>query len=412
MRNASKAISCGSSLLGNSKAKALIATLLVTSCVAANADFRENFIDPEDGMFDTSKYLSENKLGFLPVPVIITEPAVGFGLGVVGVFFHESAEQRQQRVEGGGSLLPENISFAGLAATDNGTWGVGVGHLGFWKEDRLRYKGFLFYPSLNMEFYSLGGVELPVPVELNIEGPALLNQFLFRIGKSDWFAGAHQLFRGVETRLADNRDTDRIPPLGEFPPLDRFLDSNLGEKISTSGVGVVVQYDTRNNPFNPIKGYSYTFEYMRFDDAIGSDVNYSSYSASGLNYWQFGEKFNLGFRVQYDAISSDDDARLPAYVPPAISLRGVSAGRYQGNSVAVSEVQLDYQLNFRWKLGVFAGAGKAADSFGDLSAASTRVSKGAGFRYLIARRYGFVMGLDIAKGPEDSAFYIQAGSTW
>ena len=40
------------------------------------------------------------------------------------------------------------------------------------------------------------------------------------------------------------------------------------------------------------------------------------------------------------------------------------------------------------------------------------VSKGVGFRYLIATRYGFVMGADIARGPEDTAFYIQAGSTW
>ena len=37
---------------------------------------------------------------------------------------------------------------------------------------------------------------------------------------------------------------------------------------------------------------------------------------------------------------------------------------------------------------------------------------GVGFRYLIARRLGMYMGADIAKGPEDTAFYIQAGSAW
>ncbi len=53
------------------------------------------FIDPEDGMFDASRYLSERRFSFLPVPVVITEPAVGPGFGVVGVFFHESPEQRE-----------------------------------------------------------------------------------------------------------------------------------------------------------------------------------------------------------------------------------------------------------------------------------------------------------------------------
>ena len=62
--------------------------------------------------------------------------------------------------------------------------------------------------------------------------------------------------------------------------------------------------------------------------------------------------------------------------------------------------------------GVFAGIGRAAQSFGALDDARSITSKGVGFRYLIARRYGFVMGADVARGPEETAFYIQAGSTW
>lgn len=37
--------------------------------------------DPLDNKLDTGKYLAEKK-GVLPVPVIITEPAVGYGLSV------------------------------------------------------------------------------------------------------------------------------------------------------------------------------------------------------------------------------------------------------------------------------------------------------------------------------------------
>ena len=35
-----------------------------------------------------------------------------------------------------------------------------------------------------------------------------------------------------------------------------------------------------------------------------------------------------------------------------------------------------------------------------------------GFRYLIAKQYGFNMGIDVARGPEDTVWYIQAGSAW
>ena len=51
------------------------------SPIAMSSWFADNMIDPEDGMMDASDYLASAR-GFLPIPVIITEPAVGFGLGV------------------------------------------------------------------------------------------------------------------------------------------------------------------------------------------------------------------------------------------------------------------------------------------------------------------------------------------
>ncbi|MGB1464788.1 MAG: hypothetical protein ACPG8O_00390, partial [Alcanivorax nanhaiticus] len=50
---------------------------------SAQAGFMEDYMtDPEDGMPDASRFLSELPLSFMPVPVVITEPAVGNGLGV------------------------------------------------------------------------------------------------------------------------------------------------------------------------------------------------------------------------------------------------------------------------------------------------------------------------------------------
>ncbi len=65
----------------------------------AQADLPEQFFDPVDGRFDASTYLPENAFGFLPVPVIITEPAVEGGLGMTGLFFHESDEDAAVRKE-------------------------------------------------------------------------------------------------------------------------------------------------------------------------------------------------------------------------------------------------------------------------------------------------------------------------
>jgi hypothetical protein len=39
-------------------------------------------------------------------------------------------------------------------------------------------------------------------------------------------------------------------------------------------------------------------------------------------------------------------------------------------------------------------------------------SGGVGGRYLIARRLGMHAGLDVARGPEDTVWYIVVGTNW
>ena len=378
---------------------------------SAQAGFMEDYMtDPEDGMPDASRFLSELPLSFMPVPVVITEPAVGNGLGVVGVFFHESEEQKQQRVEGNASaILPNNISVLGLAATENGTRGAAAGHLGFWRNDTIRYRGFALVPDLNLDFYTFGGRTIDRPIELNLKGPAAIQELKFRLADSSWMVGVRQTYRQVELDLAENV---QLPNPRLEQAINRFLDNHLGETTRTSGLGVLAEYDSRDNPMAPQSGLYYTANYVWYGDSIGSDVDYGSYTLEGLNYWNVNEHFNFALRMQYDGIDAGDSARLPPYVSPYVDLRGVPAVRYQGKSVAVAEVEATWKATMRWRFNFFAGGGRAAENIGELSDAEVANSYGAGFRYLMARRYGMTMGIDVARGPEDTAWYIQAGSSW
>src|SRR4249920_2396952 len=81
----------------------------------ASAERASRFIDPEDGQLDLSYFL-ENPRGFLPIPIVITEPAVGYGGGVAGMFL------RPRREEGDEGWARPDISAVGAFATQNGTW--------------------------------------------------------------------------------------------------------------------------------------------------------------------------------------------------------------------------------------------------------------------------------------------------
>src|SRR3954471_22081661 len=106
-------------------------------CIAVPEKFR----DDDDGSFDMSDYLLRHR-GVLPVPLVITEPAVGYGAGVALAYFSQSYEQRAEasRARGRGVTRPD-ITVGAAFKTENGTWAAGLGHMGFWDEDRWRYLG-------------------------------------------------------------------------------------------------------------------------------------------------------------------------------------------------------------------------------------------------------------------------------
>ncbi|MFC1778487.1 hypothetical protein ACFL3I_14330, partial [Pseudomonadota bacterium] len=113
---------------------------------------RETLIDPEDGMLDASDYLASAR-GFLPVPIIITEPAVGYGLGLAVAYFHAPKEIDHEEHPHQG---PPSISVGFGAKTENGTYLYGAGHSGVWKDDHIRYLGAVAKMNVNMSFYPDG----------------------------------------------------------------------------------------------------------------------------------------------------------------------------------------------------------------------------------------------------------------
>ena len=99
----------------------------------ANAGMWDQFIDKKDGMFDASTFVLDNATGFMPLPIIITEPALGgFGAGAALAFFHESEEEKARRLSGEIEELdlPPSVSGAVAAYTVNDSWfGAGFRYL-------------------------------------------------------------------------------------------------------------------------------------------------------------------------------------------------------------------------------------------------------------------------------------------
>ena len=102
----------------------------------------------------------------------------------------------------------------------------------------------------------------------------------------------------------------------------------------------------------------------------------------------------------------------PFYAKPFVYLRGVPALRYQGDLIVLVETEQLLNITPRWGILGFTGIGRAYNSIEKLNSDEVVWNAGGGFRYTIARALGLKMGADIARGPEDWAFYITLGTAW
>jgi hypothetical protein len=140
-------------------ARASAATLVAAACLSASAaetgpadssaQKRSQFVDPADGQFDLSEIL-ERPHGFLPVPIIVTEPAVGYGGGAIGMFL------RPREEAGKAGWSRPDISAVGGVATENGTWLALAGDSSRWLDGRLQTLAGAGVGKVNLDFYGAG----------------------------------------------------------------------------------------------------------------------------------------------------------------------------------------------------------------------------------------------------------------
>jgi hypothetical protein len=351
-----------------------------------------SFKDSLDHKLDLSDWVVSYS-GFIPVPYLITEPALGgIGGALLPVFIKPNSPYLDtihgQQVK---TRAKPNIYAIGGAYTANGTWLVAGGAAGTIKKWRANYRIGLGYANVNMEFYKEVQSGDEISFEFNMKTIPIFGQFTKQIGKSSWSTGLNYLF--LKTELIRTNAEFHTP---------KEVNSNV------SRLGLLVEYDSRDNLYTPDKGFRWITTLASSAEFIGSDYGFTS--ATSVAYWYVpvSKRIISGYRAEYQQIWGDP----PFYMKPFILMRGIPIMRYQGNITALAETEWRWDLTKRHSLVTFGGAAKAigeGESFGE---SSWRVAGGAGWRYLIARKLKLRMGIDIARGPEEWAYYIVFGTNW
>jgi hypothetical protein len=350
---------------------------------------RARFFDPEDGQFDLSYFL-ENPRGFLPIPIVVTEPAVGYGGGGVGMFLRPRKEAGEE-----GWARPD-ISAVGAIATQNGTWAAFGGDASRWLDGRLRTLVGGGTGQVNLDFYGLGLERPPFDqkVRYSLQFTGVVAQANWQIApKSPWALGLRYVYADVDPKL---RDEPVLPGLA-----DRV-------RVKVSAPTAIVEFDTRDNVFTPTRGVYAESSWLASREGLGASDDFERFEQVVMGWQPLSHSVTLGARGNY-AWSS---AGTPFFLRPFVELRGVPAMRFQGAQAASVEAEARWQFFGRWSVVGFGGAGSTRTTRDAFTATQSVGSGGIGFRYELASKFGLHAGIDVAHSPGTTAVYIVVGNAW
>lgn len=365
----------------------LVALLVLAARLLSAQDTSR--VVPDDGWPDLSKFF-DKPYGFIPVLAPITEPAVGYGAAGALIFL-------DKRKDGIVDMRHPSITGVGGFATEDGSWGAFGGFSRYAFNNKLKWRGAGAYLNLFLDFYGLSEAsplnDAPISYELTGYGGMLGGAYA--LGKSRLWAGLDYVLGHSEV---DVTSPAPVPPeIGEF-----------NASATLAALRPSVLYDSRSNVFSPIYGLYAEASASVFDNAWGSDVEFTRGGLIVLGFLPLGR--NLYFGIKGEGSASTDDT--PFYLKPYVTLRGVTSQRIQGEQVADTEGEIRWQFWKRLSAVGFLGVGGAWSKTEGQDQSSSVVSGGTGIRYEIARKYGIHMGLDVGFGPDDPILYVTFGHAW
>jgi hypothetical protein len=345
---------------------------------------------PDDGWLDISSFL-DDKYGFVPVAVPITEPAIGFG-AAVGISFVSRPPGRKA----GDEYERTNMTAVAGLGTDTGTWGALFADVRYWGEDRVQTLFAGFDASINLDFHGTGETPLPegLAVSYNLHPIGGFAQAKYRIGGSRAWMGLSYTFAQTKVTFDAPEGTPGVPDIAR--------DTQVG------GLTPSLTFDSRDTTYTPAKGTYVEASAGFYDSWLGGDDEFQKLGVVAMHFIPLHRRLTLGFRS--DAGFTYGDA--PFYMRPYVSLRGAPLLQFQRDNLLQGETEMRWQFWKRLSAVGFVGYGVVWNNLDTLERKLTVTTGGTGFRYELARRYSLHMGADVAWGPDGAAFYIQFGSAW
>lgn len=326
--------------------------------------------------------VQEKESPWLITPTFSSSPKLGNSLGALGAYLHKFDEKSPIST----FTLMGNYS-------DTGSSFYGAFGTAYFSADQHRLKVGAIKGEIENEYedYLGTGLNAITTDNLNI---TFIN-YTKRL-ESNWFLGLQMLGMEYDVVAGDDQTQD-------------ILDSIGLTALNSSGLGAVVEHDTRDSQNSPQNGSLFTFHNIAFRESFGGDENYDTYTAKYSHFLSHGDSNVVA--IQLDGRWTSD---APTSAYSSVNLRGYTRGEYLAPHSVTVQVEERYSFNEKWGATGFVGA---ACLYGSGASCDDKdnwfPALGAGVTYMLKVKERMVVRAEFAVGRYDSrGFYIQFGNAF
>lgn len=328
--------------------------------------------------------LKLQKGNFVAVPIPISNPTLDTGLVAGGAYFYGQTEEQEQ-------VQPASMTAIAGMYTSNDSRVLAVAQQNYWKEDKWRFTGAIGAADLRLSLLAPAEDSGDESLDWRVDG----GFFLARVSRrllGNWYGGGF-------ARLVDaNQSLEFESGSVDFDTSD----------VLSIGVGLTVEYDSRDMPINTFSGRYAKIEGLFNDEAIGSNETYQSYSIQFRSYHELSSSFVLAWELR----GCQRVGTVPLWDSCTIPLRGFSVTNYLGKSSFSGQAEARWRFSRRWGAVAFAGAGEIGTSFTGYRDRDTIGSYGAGVRFSVLPAKRVNVRLDFAKSRDDEAIHLSVGEAF
>lgn len=353
---------------------------------SSHAALEDDIVEQTDSARNISALELKPTGTWLTVPIPVANPTIGAGLQVALLYLHPKTSSNPD--------VPNATSGIVGMYTDTESGFVGGFHDGSWKDDLYRFRILAATGEFNLDYFGTGtdSIFKDNPISYSISADMVASQLLRRLpGSKKWFAGIRYMYS----------KSDAIFNLGTVVPGLPSIDDNM----TTSSLGIMANYDSRNNNYYPTAGSYFEFVWTRDQDDWGSDFEFDRLTSFYNYYLPVSEKGVLVLRA--DVANAHGD--VPFYLLPSLSLRGFPSGQYKDNTSLSGHIEWRRKINSRWGFIMFYEAGNVAASMDKIFQTDTITAYGGGIRWQVTEDKLLNLGIDVGFSEDDYAVYVQVG---